>query len=322
ARAARDRGALLVLDTLLWIMALCEVYGGSLHRAGRCVETHREDRVAMGYEDANVPNVAVMAWSGEPRELVAAVADGAGALGFGGVQFSGIEGLVARDLADRRYQDAYQRHKPLVEDPFLQVTPIWYADFVESAVRSGHPDVARRIARDLASRAAVNSMPWCEGAAERALALVSPDDEAEAHYLASVAALHKTLAETELGRSHLLYGEWLRRVRRRREAAEQLRLALKHLRHSGAEIFVPRVLAELEVLGARTDDVVNAEAAPPLELTTQEHTIARLAASGRTNAEIAANLFISPNTVDYHLRKVFQKLGISSRRQLADRLNA
>ncbi|WP_406028432.1 LuxR C-terminal-related transcriptional regulator [Nocardioides sp. NBC_00850] len=322
ARAARDRGALLVLDTLLWIMALCEVYGGSLHRAGRCVETHREVRVAMGYDDANVPNVAVMAWSGEPRELVAAVADGAGALGFGGVQFSGIEGLVARDLADRRYQDAYQRHKPLVEEPFLQVTPIWYADFVESAVRSGHPDVARRVAQDLASRAAVNSMPWCQGAAERALALVSPDDEAEAHYLASVAALHKTLAETELGRSYLLYGEWLRRVRRRREAAEQLRLALRHLRHSGAEIFVPRVLAELEVLGARTDDVVNAETAPPLELTTQEHTIARLAASGRTNAEIAANLFISPNTVDYHLRKVFQKLGISSRRQLTDRLNA
>ena len=76
-----------------------------------------------------------------------------------------------------------------------------------------------RVAQDLASRAAVNGMPWCEGAAERALALVSPDDEAEAHYLASVAALHKTLAETELGRSYLLYGEWLRRVRRRRARA-------------------------------------------------------------------------------------------------------
>ncbi|MEU4450577.1 AAA family ATPase [Nocardioides sp. NPDC023903] len=322
ARAARDRGALLVLDSLLWIMALSEVYGGSLHRAHRFVESNREVRVAMGHEDANVPNVAVMAWSGEPRELVEAVADGAGAVGFGGVQFSGIEGLVARDLADRRYEDAYRRHKPLIEEPFLQVTPMWYADFVESAVRSGHLDEAQRVAEDLASRAAVNGMPWCEGVAERALALVSPDDAAEAHYLASIAALHKTLAETELGRSYLLHGEWLRRVRRRREAAEQLRLALKHLRHSGAEIFVPRVLAELEILGVRPDDAAGGEAAPRLDLTTQEHTIARLAASGRTNAEIAANLFISPNTVDYHLRKVFQKLGISSRRQLADRLNA
>ena len=120
----------------------------------------------------------------------------------------------------------------------------------------------------------------------------------------------------DLARSYLVHGEWLRRARRRREAGEQLRLALRHFRHSGADLFVTRTTAELAPLGSGDVDSSPRE----FDLTTQEHTIARLAASGRTNSEIAANLFISPNTVDYHLRKVFQKLGVSSRRQLADQL--
>lgn len=318
AQAARDSGALQVLDTLLWVMAMTELWGGSLRRATSYDELVREVRRAMGYDAENVPNVAVMAWSGAPRPAVQAIADGAAATGFGGVEGSAVAALAVRDLAEGSYQDAYERLLPLVEDPFLHVTPHQYPDYVEAAARSGHPAEAARAARRLSALADANGSAWCRGVAERALALALADsDDPEPHYRASIEALSGTGAEMDRARSHLVYGEWLRRARRRRDAAEQLRLALQQLHHSGAELFVARTVAELATLGTpgETD-------APPRRfgLTAQEHTIARLAARGRTNPEIAANLFISPSTVDYHLRKVFQKLGVTSRRQLADRL--
>ncbi|UKJ65089.1 AAA family ATPase [Cellulosimicrobium cellulans] len=317
ARAARDAGALQQLDSILWTTAISELCGGTLQRATRADDLVREVRRAMGFDAENVVNAAVLAWSGAPHEAVLAVARGALETGFGGVASSGIAALVVRDLADGSYRDAYERHLPLVTRPFLHVTPSQYGDFVEAAVRSGHAREAHSRVQDLVVRADANGSPWCRGVAERALALVAADDDAEPHYVASLDALASTRAEMDLARSHLVYGEWLRRARRRRDAARQLRLALGHFHDSGAELFVPRTVAELKVVGAqaRVDGRTR-----HLDLTPQELTVARLAAAGRTNAEIGANLFISPNTVDYHLRKVFQKLGISSRRQLADRL--
>ncbi|MEV0893867.1 AAA family ATPase [Promicromonospora sp. NPDC050262] len=319
AQAARDSGALQVLDTLLWVMALSELWGGTLRRAVAYDELVREVRRAMGYDAENVPNVAVMAWGGAPRDVVRAIAEGAAATGFGGVEASAVASLAVRDLAEGGYQDAYERLNPLIADPFLQVTPDQYPDYVEAAARSGHPEEAARVARLLASLAEANGSPWCRGVAERALALAGTDEDAERHHVASVEALSGTRAEMDRARSHLVYGEWLRRARRRRDAAEQLRLALAHFHHSGAELFVARTVAELAAVGASGD-----VDAPPRRfgLTAQEHTVARLASAGHTNPEIAANLFISPSTVDYHLRKVFQKLGVTSRRQLADRLAA
>jgi DNA-binding CsgD family transcriptional regulator len=152
--------------------------------------------------------------------------------------------------------------------------------------------------------------------AERSHALIAPDAEAEPHYLAAVASLTGAGVEVELARANLLYGEWLRRRKRRREARTYLRAAMESFEQSGAGPFAQRARVELLATGEQ----VTAETRSDLGLTSQETTVARLAGLGLTNAEIGASLFLSPNTVDYHLRKVFQKLGISSRRQLADRL--
>ncbi|MCK9793273.1 LuxR family transcriptional regulator [Isoptericola sp. 4D.3] len=317
-RAARDAGALQALDTLLWVGALAELMGGTVTRARSYDATVREVRRAMGYDGENVINAAVMAWTGSPEPTVDAVGRGAAAAGWGGVEASTTAALAARNLAERRYGAAFERLHPLVTTPFLQVTPLHYADYAEAAARSGHPEDATRAAAELDRRARVNGSAWCRGLAERAQALTdSPDTEA--HHVASIEALGRTGAEVELARSHLVYGEWLRRARRRRDATSQLQLALDHATRSGATVFHDRIHAELVATGATA---TMPTPLPGHDLTAQERAIATMAASGRTNAEIAARLFLSPNTIDYHLRKVFQRLGITSRRQLAEHLGA
>lgn len=314
AATARERGALHVLDTVLWVLSLVELNGGSPRRAGEHVEHVREVRRAIGYDAENVVNVAYLAWQGAPREVVDAVAEGAGALGFGGVQASAASGLAARALAEGAYADAYALLRPLVEDPFLQVTPLQYPDFVEAAVRSGRTEEALPYVGRLTASAEANGSPWNRGVAERSCALVSADEEAESHYRAAIETLDGAGVEIEIARAHLLYGEWLRRARRRGDAREHLAVAAEAFERMDATAFAARARAELDAAGgtARTGG------SGRVDLTAQETTVARLAAAGRTNAEIGATLFISVNTVDYHLRKVFQKLAITSRRQLVD----
>ena len=157
--------------------------------------------------------------------------------------------------------------------------------------------------------AEANGSVWARGVAQRCRALV--DDEPERHFRAAIDTLEPTDLDVERGRTHLLYGEWLR------DAREQLHTALELFERSAAPAFVERTRNELTATGLTAVAAAEPQA---LGLTPQELTVARLAAAGSTNAEIGATLFISANTVDYHLRKVFQKLGISSRRQLADRL--
>jgi DNA-binding CsgD family transcriptional regulator len=316
-RAARRLGDLQQLDTLLWVSALGELSGGTVRLAQRHDDGVREVRRAMGYDGENVVNGAVLAWTGAPPALVEAVAAGAGAAGFGGVESSTLCALAVRNLADRDYATARARLHPfVVETPFLQTSPLFLADHAEASVRSGRPDDAARSAAELVTRAAASGSAWCRGMAERALALTAEED-AEEHHAASIEALTGTEALVDLARSHLVYGEWLRRLRRRREAVARLQEAHALFERSGATVFVPRTEAELAAAGGAPH---RESADDGLDLTTQERAIARLAASGRTNAEIGARLFVSPNTVDYHLRKVFQKLGITSRRQLAERL--
>ena len=316
AAAARDTGSLRLLDMTLWSMSIAELKGGTPRRAAQCIEQVRDLRRAIGYDADHVLNPALMAWSGAPREQVESIADGARMVGMGGVQASGLTALAVRDLADGAYADAYALLRPFIDDPFLQVTPLEYPDFVEAAVRSDKRDDALPVVARLEEIAAANGSLWALGAAERCRALVD-DDAAEGHFEAALDAFAPTGIDIETARTHLLYGEWLRRARRRRDAREHLRLAEELFTRCEAPAFVDRARRELEASGARAHPAGPAGAP---ELTTQELTVARLAAAGNTNAEIGATMFISINTVDYHLRKVFQKLGISSRRQLTDRL--
>lgn len=187
-------------------------------------------------------------------------------------------------------------------------------DYVEAATRSGHPAEARVAAETLTALTGHTSSPWLAGLAERVRALLADHATAEQHYAASIAHLSAADAAGDLARTHLLYGEWLRRRRRRRDAREHLAAAVRSFDASGARPFADR---------ARHEYAATGETLPPpasaADLTPQEALVAELASAGKTNPEIAAALFVSPSTVDYHLRKVYRKLGIASRRQLRDR---
>jgi DNA-binding CsgD family transcriptional regulator len=143
---------------------------------------------------------------------------------------------------------------------------------------------------------------------------MSEGEIAEGFYREAIDRLGRTRVRSELARAHLLYGEWLRRERRRRDAREQLRTAHDLFAEFGMEAFAERARVELEATGARAR---RRTVETRDDLTPQEAQISRLAADGATNQEIAAHLFISPSTVDYHLRKAFRKLGVKSRTQLA-----
>jgi DNA-binding CsgD family transcriptional regulator len=317
ASAARDAGSLQQVDSALWVLSLTEVVGGTPRRAVRYMEQVRDLRRAIGYDAEHVVNVAVLAWSPATRDQVPGLTEMILAMGFGGVHASAVSALATVDLADGRYEEAYAHLKPLVDDPFFHVTQMTWPDFVEAAVRTGRDDEARAFADVLDERAIASGTPWVRGVAARSRALVSDDADAEPQFQAAVAALEDTRAAVELGRAHLVYGEWLRRRKRRKDARVQLLAAAEVFANTGAEPFVLRANRELEAAGepART-----ATGGQLPTLTPQERTVAELAAAGRTNAEIGASMFLSANTIDYHLRKVFQKLGISSRRQLSDRL--
>jgi len=316
ADAARDVGSMRMLDLTLWTMATAELKGGTPRRAHLYMDQVRELRRASGYDAENVINVALLAWSDVPRDQVEALAVGAGSVGFGGVESSGVAGLAIRDLAEGMYSTAFERLRPLVEDPFLQVTPLEYPDYVEAGARCGRVLEVLPYVERLERLAAANGSAWNRGVAQRSRGLVSGDD-AEPHFLAAIDSLGATGSEVDLGRTHLVYGEWLRRARRRADASEHLRHALRLFAHAEATFLARRARNELEAAGEATG--TEAATSGPT-LTVQEMTVARLAAAGHTNAEISATMFISRNTVDYHLRKVFQKLGISSRRQLSEHL--
>jgi DNA-binding CsgD family transcriptional regulator len=201
----------------------------------------------------------------------------------------------------------------------FQPDPIGYGTYLVPELAEAASKTADRARLEsalewLAERTRVISSGWASGIETRVRALLSEGEVAERLYRQSIAHLSGTRARLELARTRLLYGEWLRRERRRLDAREQLRTAFESFTSVGAGAFARRAERELLAAGERAG---KRTAGTFDQLTPQETQIARLAASGHTNREIAAQLFISPSTVEYHLRKVFRKLGVKSRTQLA-----
>jgi DNA-binding CsgD family transcriptional regulator len=187
-------------------------------------------------------------------------------------------------------------------------------ELIEAAVRSDQPQVARAAFTTLADRTAAAATPWAHGIRARCQALLEDGSQAEASYLEAISQLERSRAAVDLARAHLLYGQWLRRARRRRDARRQLRTAGDMFHAMGAGGFAEQADGELRATGERAR-----KRTPDTErdLTPQEARVADLAAGGATNNEIAEQLFLSPSTVDYHLGKVFRKLGVRSRTELA-----
>jgi DNA-binding CsgD family transcriptional regulator len=186
-------------------------------------------------------------------------------------------------------------------------------ELVEAATRSGNPDRASVALQELAEMTRASGTDWALGIEARSRALLSESEAAERRYREAIDRLGRTRVRVELARAHLVYGEWLRRERRRLDAREQLRTAHELFTAMGIEAFAERAARELLATGERARKRTVETSG---QLTAQETQIARLARDGLANSEIGARLFISPRTVEYHLHKVFTKLDISSRNQL------
>ena len=213
-----------------------------------------------------------------------------------------------------RYAEALAVAEPATEESYLPLaTQLVLPELIEAAVRTGRADLARQALDRLSAMTAIEGSDWAKGLEARSQALVSEGQEAEQCYAEAVERLGRTPLRPELARAHLLYGEWLRRENRRLDARHQLHAAYHLFTVIGAEAFAERARRELLATGEK---VRQREVDTYSQLTPQEEHIVRLARDGRTNPEIAAELFLSTRTVEWHLRKVFAKLGITSRRDL------
>lgn len=228
----------------------------------------------------------------------------------------GTWGIGVLDLAAARYADALIALEsvctgPARRDVLLRAVP----DLVEAAVRVGAPERAAAPLGEFAAWAGAVGRPVTDGLALRCRALLAPDDEAEDLYLGALRLHEDAAGGYDVARTRLAHGEWLRRRRRRTEARAQLGAALAGFEDIGAVLWAERARTELAALG---DSGAGRRSAGPLNrLTPQELQVVRLAAAGGTNKEIAAQLFLSPRTVGYHLYNAYPKLGVAARGDLA-----
>jgi DNA-binding CsgD family transcriptional regulator len=314
---ARDAGALTALPLALNLLAGIHIFAGQFAAAETLSEEAHAVSDAIANPDVPHARVFLAAWRGQEAEtsrLTAAGDRDATARGEG--RTIGVDRYATAVLYNGlgRYDDALAAAKKATEYPQDLAFFMWgLVELIEAAARSGKPELAADGLRRLSEKTRTSRTDWALGVEAQSRALVSEDDVVEPLFREAIERLERTRVRVALARTHLLYGEWLRRERRRLDAREQLRHAHEMFTDFGMQAFAERARVELRATGehARKRTVETRE-----DLTPQEAQISRLAAEGATNQAIAAQLFISPSTVDYHLRKAFRKLGVKSRHQL------
>ena len=241
------------------------------------------------------------------------------ARGQGGPADIGRYIVAMADLFGGDYAAAMSYAQTVIEDDPAYTAEMALPELIQAAVRAGDYEAAATACKTLSERALAAGTPWALGLRARCEALLAEGADAEGCYLESISQLKRSRMAVDLARAHLLYGQWLRRAKRRRDARHELRTAHDMFAAMGADRLAEWAAAELRATGERAR-VRTPETA--VDLTPQETRVADLAAAGASDSEIAAQLFISPSTVDYHLRKVFRKLHVTSRTQLAGRLRS
>jgi DNA-binding CsgD family transcriptional regulator len=319
---ARDTGALVQLQFAVNALAVSHLLGGEPGQAAELIEENRLIADASGNPPYGFAQIMLAAWRGreaQASELIdAAVLEAAAGRPERWVTFTRCaramlyNGLgqhdAARDCAWPGFVPDDVAYGPLV-----------VPELVEAAARTGETALVDATLVWLSERTRVTPTEWVLGIEARARALLSDGEAADSLYRESIEHLSRTRVRAQLARGHLLYGEWLRRERRRTDAREQLRTAYDMLDKMGLEAFADRARRELLATGetARKRTVETRD-----DLTAQEAQIATLASDGLSNPEIGARLFISPGTVKYHLRRIFIKLDIHSRSELERTLTA
>jgi DNA-binding CsgD family transcriptional regulator len=319
-RLACDTGALIALPIALSMRSSVRLFAGQFTEAASMVAQAESVAEVTGSSIAPYGALALAVFRGreaQAAQLIQIATDDAGRRGAGAALSSVQWAAAVLGNSLGRYEEALAAAQQASEDsPAGRLASV---ELVEAAVRAGVPERTAGALRRLSGMARACGTDWALGAEARSRALVSDGEAAESLYREAIDRFGRTRLRVDLARAHLLYGEWLRRQRRRGDARDQLGRAYQIFDSIGAEAFAERAHIELRASGGHARQ--HAIEAPDT-LTTQEALIARLAGEGASNPEIAAQLFLSRATVAYHLRKVFTKLGISSRSQLAPALPA
>jgi DNA-binding CsgD family transcriptional regulator len=315
---ARETGELATLPAALSFLVSVLTLTGELDRAGELAAESIAISEAIGAAPLRHGPVMLAAWRGDraAATLLTETTRGDLANPQGGGEVAVAEyamavlhnGLGNYDLAQAAAERACETDE-------LGTRNVYLPELIEAAVRAGRPDVAADPLEQLDARARACNTPWALGLAARSRALTSEGATAEESYREAIERLGQSVMKSETARAHLVYGEWLRREGRRQDAREQLRTAHVLLSDMGAQAFAARAARELRATGEHPR---KRSAQPTDALTPHELQIARLVATGATSREVAAQLFLSPRTIEAHLRNIFRKLGITSRRQLKD----
>lgn len=310
-------GELTVLPTVLITSSGACVNSGDFARAAELLEQSRSIAEATGTPPHRSIEAYLAAYRGQERlcgEMVQATIEEATERGEGSA--IGVAHFSATILHTglRQYDKAFTACSSALEYDDIALRGYILVEMVEAATRSGHRHAAETALAELAERAAASGTDSALGLAARSRALTDDGPDAEADYEVAIENLQRSPVVVYCARTHLVYGEWLRRQNRRTDARKELRIAHEMFTQMGADGFAERARRELQAAGEPLRKELGDRSTTTL--TTQESYIARLAGDGYTNSEIASHLFISPRTVEWHLSKIFAKLGVSSRREL------